>query len=211
MRKKKPPVLTIGLTVLALVLIVWSGWPLPKTRQVMTLNPDFLDPADLQHCSLLNQLPDYEFELVYPRQLWKAEPASLILTMRRLESAPARASAAPQNTCSLALETRLLADNVSSLPGNTIIESFVGGQSQSFIFTITAPEALDVSGDLWIYASPVDPSGKTSGSIPLFVIPLEMQVLTIFGLSPALVRYIGMLLLVALAALAFRLRIQQRQ
>jgi len=192
-----------------ILLIVWSFWPPSNERQTLTVNPGFVENSGWQDCAALNQLLDYEFELVAPRALWAAQSGNLLLTTRRVSGAAGgSADLFPdEQPCSLALETRLVMSNLQSQPGNVIIQPFVGKDTQAFIFTVTPQAKGSISGKLWVYADVLPADGGEGQNLPLFSIPLEMTVWTIFGQPPVLVRYVSLMLLLILLAFEFRRRL----
>lgn len=213
MKKNKISLLQAALTLLSISLIIWSLWPLPQTRRTMTIDPDFVDSEKLDECGLFSQLLDYEFELVYPRALWKAESSQVLLTLRRASAeanAPSSASDAA-GACSLALETRLILSNLHSEPGDTILEPFVGADTQSFVYTISPLQNGVAKGEFWIYAVSGEAGSGASQRLPLFAVPMEMRVWTLFGQPPALVRYLSLLVLLILIAISFRQRLLRQE
>jgi hypothetical protein len=194
------------LMALSLLLIVWSLWPPATDRQTLAVNPGFIQGLDVQECPALNQLLDYEFELVAPHTLWKAQNSTVLLTVRRISDAGSAGEILSNSdeTCTLALETHIAVNNLRSEPGNVIIQPFVGADRQSFVFTISPLGSGTLSGKLWVYADLHDALTGADQSLPLFSIPLKMQVWTIFGQPPVLVRYVSLLALLIL--LAFEMR-----
>jgi hypothetical protein len=209
-KTKRPLGQGIALIVMALsvVLIIWSLWPPANNRQTLTINPEFIQSVDRQDCPPLNHLQDYDFELVVPRALWKAQSGTILLTLRRNRGLDGAAALTSSDTnCSLALETRLLMNNLHSQPGDIIVQPFVGANMQSFMYTISPLASGQVVGKLWVYALVQDVQGGDAESLPLFAIPMELPVWTIFGLPPALVRYLSLLVLLILLALQMRRRL----
>ncbi len=197
------------LMALSILMIVWSLWPPATARQTLAVNPQFIETYGGRDCAALNQLLDYEFELVAPRALWKAQSSTILLTARRVSAASAAEDifSASTDTCSLALEARLTVNNLRSEPGNVIIQPFVGADTQSFVFTISPLASGTLSGKLWVYADLRDPAAVENQSLPLFAIPLDFPVWTIFGQPPVLVRYLSLLVVLILLALEMRRRL----
>ena len=193
----------------SIFMIIWSFWPPAKDRQTLAVNPELIESIGRQDCAALNQLLDYEFELVTPRALWKTQSSTVLMTMRRVSIAGAAGEilSASNDTCSLALETRLMMTNLHSEPGDVIIQPFVGADTQSFIFTISPLASGAASGKLWVYADVRDTAAGEGQSLPLFAIPLDLPVWTILGGSPLLARYLSFLVLLILLAFDFRRRL----
>lgn len=197
------------LMALALLLIAWSFWPPPTDRETLAVSPALVESSGWQDCAALNQLLDYEFELVTPRALWQAQSSTVLLTLRRVSDAGRDAAILSPSAqdCSLALETRLAAANLHSAPGTLIIQPFVGADTQSFVFTISPQSKETVSGKLWIYASLAPADGGAGQDLPLFSVPLDLPVWTILGQPPVLVRYISLMVLLILLAFEIRQRL----
>jgi len=214
MSKQKPKRMSKALVrytlmALSILLIVWSLWPPATDRQTLAVAPGFIETFDVQDCAALDQLSDYEFELVAPRALWKAQNSTILLTVRRVPGAGAAGDtlSASNDTCSLALETRIDVSNLRSEPGNVIVQPFVGADMQSFVFTISPLASGTLSGKLWFYAVLRGPASAEGQSLPLFAIPLELPVWTILGQPPVLVRYLSLLVLLILLAFEMRRRL----
>jgi hypothetical protein len=210
-RKGPKSVIRIVLTVISIFLIVWSFWPPANTRQTLTVNPELIESDGLPDCAPLSRLLDYEFELVTPRALWKTQSSTILMTMSRVSANADEADEmliGSNEVCSLALETRLSVTNVHSEPGDTIIQPFVGADTQSFVFTISPLASGIVSGKLWVYADIRDIATGEGQSLPLFTIPLNLPVWTILGQPPVLVRYVSLLVLLILLAFYLRRRLQ---
>ena len=199
----------IGLMAISILLIAWSFWPPARDRQTLRVNPQFIESAAQPDCAPLNQLLDYEFELVTPRALWKAQSSTVLMTVTRIEDAGAVKTVLPptSESCSLALETRLVMSNLRSEPGDVIIQPFVGDDTQSFVFTISPLASGTVSGKLWVYADVRDTAAGEGQALPLFAIPLDLPIWTILGASPVLARYVSLLVLLILLAFDLRRRL----
>jgi len=195
---------------LPLALIIWSLWPQPAEVRVLSLNPDLLDAGLVQDCPLLSRLTQYEFELKLPQKIWKGEEANLMLTLRAPEGS-VRLSDQQLSACSLALETNLAADDLSVEPGNILIEPFVGNVSQVFLYALSLPAADSAAGDLWISAAVKPLAAASAQRLPLFSIPVVVSAAAIFGLPPALVRYLALLIMLIPLAVSFRRRLLGRE
>jgi hypothetical protein len=200
----KPKISLIGLILMALSigLVVWSLWPPTNQRQTLKINSEYVQSTDWQDCQPLARLSEYDFELVVPRAVWKGETGSILLTLH--SSTGSQVEAAGSEGCSLAIETSLAINNLQSQPGEVILQPFVGAQTQSFIYTISAREDAPIRGKLWVYAVLSNADGTGGERLPLFAIPIEMRVWSIFSLPPILVRYCAFMILLVLAAFLLR-------
>ena len=208
--KELKSVISVALMTISVLLIVWSFWPPANDRQTLVVNPEFIKSTGLQNCAPLNQLLDYKFELVTPRALWKTQSSTILMTMSKVSDDSDEVDgilSGSDDTCTLALETRLTKTNLHSEPGDIIIQPFVGADTQSFVFTVSPLASGTVSGKLWVYADIRDTTTGEAQSLPLFTIPLDLPIWTIFGQSPILVRYASLLILLILLAFYLRRRL----
>lgn len=191
--------------VLIAVLFVWSIWPLPVDSQTLRVNREYLAQAEGYACGLAAQLPDYAFDLQIPEKMWKLEDDYILLNLHKENDQASQGSGDP--ACSLTLEARLEADNLYVQTGSRIISTFIGAGSQAFMFTISPASMQPVSGRLWIAANVYDASGGLIDRIPLFIIPFEIEVVSMLGLSPIVARYVVFLVLLILLAIVLRRRL----
>ena len=208
--KELKSVISLALMTISVLLIIWSFWPPSNDRQTLVVNPEFIKNIGLQDCAPLNQLLDYKFELVMPRALWKTQSSTILMTMSKVSDDSDQADgilSGSDGTCTLALETRITQTNLHSEPGYIIIQPFVGADTQSFVFTVSPLASGTVSGKLWVYADIRDTATGEAQSLPLFTIPLDLPIWTIFGQSPILVRYASLLILLILLAFYLRRRL----
>ena len=190
------------------VLLIWSFWPLPKNNQVMQINQSYIDAEQLEQCPSLARLLEYEFELLYPEKIWRSEENQISLALNRpLTQASMVENDRESNLCNLTLEVKLDIDNLLVSPGDRIIDPFTGQDSQTFNFNITPYGSGVAEGELWISADIYDGSGIYQTHVPLFVIPLEIEIVSIIGLPPTIVRYICLFALMIQFVIAFRKRL----
>jgi hypothetical protein len=95
--------------------------------------------------------------------------------------------------------------------GNRIISTFVGADAQAFLFTISPVNAQTASGQLWVTADVYDASGQSLSHIPLFTVPFEIEVVSILGLPPTIVRYVVLMILIILLAIRLRRRLLRQR
>lgn len=195
----------IWLMILPVALFVWTIIPLPDQTQHMRVNAQFVTGEQVESCPLLNRLLDYDFKVTLPAKVWQSQNAFIIINLARVEDSQTQIT---RDTCSRALETRLVLEDVTIQPGSTVIEPFIGADDQSFLFTINTTTANDAKGQLWIFADIYDASTGTSQHLPLFVVPVEIEVRSMLGLPPDVVRYVCLLCLLIILASWFRQRMR---
>lgn len=201
-----------------ILLFGWSVWPLPVATQELRINQEYIAAiaADNDYdCPLLDQLLDYSFELQIPEKIWISGTDYILLNLQRIdlqqtdlqqteETSP---GAADGDSCSLTLEARLDVDRLDVRRGTRVIAPFVGADAQTMLFEIGASDSGTASGELWIAADIYDSSAELAGHLPLFVIPVEIKVVSIFGLPPVMMRYLCLLVLMILLAIILRRRL----
>ncbi len=176
----------VMLGLLALLLFVATLWPLLEIRQSMAVDPAFLDPALLESCPILRHLTGYHFELRYPARMWLSTSTPLYFLIQGQQTTM---STTEREACVLNLQASLQLGDVVVFPGNLVIAPFVGKPSQSLEFSLSAPQAGEYRGELWIHAAPVPKSGASPERLPLFSIPVRISAVSLLGLPPDLVRY----------------------
>jgi len=178
----------------------------------MSINEQFVPAELVESCPLLDQLLAYEFEVTLPEKIWQAESSFILVNIKQKYDGSLMNlgdDSAIQNKCSLALESRLALDGMTIQPGEKVIEPFVGAPAQTFLFTISAPADKAAKGELWISIDVFNPSDGSENRLPLFVVPVSIEVLSILGFPPDLIRYACLLFLLAYLVVWFRKRIQR--
>jgi hypothetical protein len=100
------------------------------------MGESLLDQPATQSCPLLNRLSRYDFIVKLPQRIWKTEQTNLLLTLQAPRDL-LPLSVDEINACSLALETNLAVSNLAIEPGETLIEPFVGNESQIFLYAVS--------------------------------------------------------------------------
>jgi hypothetical protein len=194
--------------VIPLAFIVWSLWPQPQTTWELRMDESLLDRSMTQSCPLLNRLSRYDFTVKLPQRIWKTEQTNLLLTLQApRELTPL--SVDETNACSLALETNLAVSNLSIQPGETLIEPFIGKETQIFLYAVSLRGTQDARGELWIVAKFKPAGALDTVRLPLFSVPVEITPVSILGLPPALVRYLAILAMLILLAVFFQKRLRE--
>lgn len=204
----------IGRDILVLVIIFllcWSIWPMPIQTQVLRINEDYITQIDGYECALVDQLLDYSFELRIPQKIWKSEMDYIQLDLQRDSDSGTASEFLKDINCNLTVEAKIQADNLFVETGSRIIATFNGIDAQTFLFNISASGAQPAEGQLWIAADVYDASGQIVKHLPLFIIPFQVEVVSILGLPPTIVRYACLFVLMILLAVGLRRRIIKQQ
>lgn len=194
--------------VIPLTFIVWSLWPQPQATWELRMEESLLDQAATQSCPLLNLLSRYDFIVKSPQRIWNTEQTNLLLTLQAPRDLMPL-SVDEINACSLALETNLAVSNLAIEPGETLIEPFVGNESQIFLYAVSLRGTGIARGEMWIVAKYKSAGVSNAVRLPLFSVPIEITPVSILGLPPALVRYIAILVMLILLAVFFHRRLRE--
>lgn len=194
--------------VIPLTFIIWSLWPQPQATWKLHMGESLLDQPATQSCPLLNRLSRYDFIVKLPQRIWKTEQTNLLLTLQAPRDL-LPLSVDEINACSLALETNLAVSNLAIQPGETLIEPFVGNESQIFLYAVSLRGTGIARGEMWIVAKYKSAGALNAVRLPLFSVPVEITPVSILGLPPALVRYIAILIMLILLAVFFHRRLRE--
>ena len=187
-------------------ILIGSYWPLPEKVQVLRINQAYLDDEQIAACPQLTALLDYDLQLAVPEKVWRSEESQIELDIYPIKKIKSPISTG-SDSCNLTLEIKLDMDNLRIEPGDRIVVPFKGDFDQTFTFNITPYSTEKAEGELWISADIYGAGGKQQSHMPLFVIPLEVEVVSIFGLPPIIVRYICLFALMIQFVIAFRRRL----
>lgn len=187
----------------AVFVLVWSVWPAGRIIRILRLDPIFIDRVEREPCDLLGGLMDYTFILNYPASIRLNDKERIIISLvRDEEQGPPQIARGVDNLCAVALEVMVEMPSANFQPGPVILEPFVYQQSQNFIVSISDAEKISqLSGDIWISALISLGGSKIMDRIPLFAFPIEIDLVSIFGFQPGIIKYfsIGILLIFLVA------------
>lgn len=167
---------------MALFLIVVTSLPLP---------------TDTIEWNASDGSSQYTFILEWPSALRVGEARQIVLKVIRDDQN------VPVQDTSMALEARLEFAGAQFSPNGSIIQSVGSSKSNLFHWSITAGQAGNSTGTLWVYS--IIPGGGTHEErVVLTARPLEIRSIG-YGLALIyLLRWMGVLLLAAAAFLLFR-------
>lgn len=187
------------------ILLIWSLWPLPGKTQIFQPNLSYLDPALIDSCPLIDQLLNANFELEYPGKLWKSQSDQIIL--RVVPDQVGNLDSTGTSECDMVFDIRLDSNSLVIEPGNRIVSSLTEQSSQEVIFDITPYQADHADGELWINIEVYPADEVEVVRVPLFVIPLDFDVISVLGFPPVLMRYVCLFMLLLQMLIAFRKRL----
>lgn len=107
----------------------------------------------------------------------------------------------------MVFDIRLDSNSLVIEPGNRIVSSLTEQSSQEVIFDITPYQADHADGELWINIEVYPADEVEVVRVPLFVIPLDFDVISVLGFPPVLMRYVCLFMLLLQMLIAFRKRL----
>ena len=124
-------------------------------------------------------LRNYQIELQFPKSAWLGRP--FIIQMNFSKRAGISDSAITENgISSFILETKLEMDDISAEPGEDLLLPIQLPQITFIQMKVTPLTSGEKQGKVWISIISTD---KNAISVPIFVLPIEMQIHSILGLK----------------------------
>jgi hypothetical protein len=186
------------LLVIGLGFLFWSVFPNGIVRESYTINPDLVLLEKVPRCDRFDQLLASEFILEYPQSVGYSGSGKVVVTIQHaIETSTVKKESNEPSDCTVALEIEIETQKLLIEPGNKIRALFNGVSAQEFRFQLSPLAHERVKGIIWIYSiisqEKVNPSMRT----PLFAIPFEIRVKSLFGIAPSLIKTISQTLGIA--------------
>jgi hypothetical protein len=163
---------------LFLVIFFWSLLPTPIVEKSFPV--DFNQPIfQNQDCRIDRTYRVITFHIKYPAALYFGNRALIeMLVQKELVS-----DGSPANGCRRALEMHLDMGDVSVEPKDRLIQPLTDIEDQFFIYEIQPiVHKRTRTGDLWIYLNSTTPDNQGVNRLPLFVIPIEIELRSLLGI-----------------------------
>ncbi len=177
----------IILIIILVGLFLWEIWP----DRIEIIHLDFKKNRTNQlistDCREVEFLLDKQWEIKYPHLITKNESGEISVALLGPSSGNSLLVAG-DSECDIAIEVYLDVPDTVTSPGSRIIEPYHCGSPLRFEWEIQALDG-DVSGIIWIYMIVKDNGGQLS-RYPLFALPVELQINTLMGVSPRVLRII---------------------
>jgi hypothetical protein len=175
------------LIVLIVVLVAWELWPTEMRVHNFSYDeessPDLLDA-----CIGESGISTVSWELIYPRKVDLNEDLTVTLSMNPSLSE----GVGTIEMCSpITIAANLEIPGSMIEPGEFIFTAFEAIQPTQISWRVIE-HALELDGKLWIYALLGDARDLEKQN-PLFVIPINIEVKSFFGLDPRLLRIFGLI------------------
>ncbi len=124
-------------------------------------------------------LQNYQLELQYPESVWFGSTfniqVSLIVREGIADPVPTMDELAP-----FIMESRLVMDDVSANPGKNVLVPVQLPHTMFLQYTVSPQNSADKKGKIWISIYPTSEEGD---SVPVFVLPVEIQVHSFLGVK----------------------------
>ena len=188
--QKARRVVGVLLSVCCAGLLVWGLSAQKASRQTLELAPADMAPPGVQAA-----LEPRRLELSAPASLRLGDDGSLRLTV----SVPAAAqtqAASPSGIYTdyhLALQARLDLPGVARNPTGEISQAMLPGQPQAFLWYMRPAAPGQYSGKVWLHLLYKPRSGASEQRRLLAALPVELQVVTLLGMSGNQARLFGSL------------------
>ena len=168
-------------------LLLWEIWPDRIEIVHLVFKKNQSSRLLSINCQELEFLLDKQWEIKYPHLITKNETKKITVVL--LDTSPTKFRVgAEESECDVAIEVFLDISGTAISPGPRIIEPYYLGSPLRFEWEIQAVDE-DVSGIIWIYMVEYDKRGELS-RYPLFAYPVELQINTLMGFSPRVLRII---------------------
>ena len=179
----------ITLLLLGLGVYWWSINPLGRVNEAYSINPYSSFFTEEKDCSLINDLLVSEFIVDYPRAIRYKESGEMIITINNsTPDGKSNYSNNPSGICAISLEVWIDVRDILIEPGNRSFEPFADSRTQYFIFEITPLAARLEKGTIWIHAIITNKNDAITKRIPLFAIPFNVRVKSLYGIPPKIIR-----------------------
>ncbi len=190
MSRKAYRLITAFTWLIALGLLGWAAWPLPVDQSQVFLRPDFLSlPPSLR-------LPPGAVQprllvLTWPRVVRLGDAGRITLDVLPDPASPA-ALTADGGQPNLMVDARLeIPDARLQPPPGLVSQTLLMSQSLHFEWRAAPYRATEINGAVWVYYRFVAPKTGEQEQVLVAVKPVQMQVVSLAGLSAGAARAAG--------------------
>ena len=144
-------------------------------------------------CSLLAELLAKEFILEYPETIRMYDRDIISLALQpSSKSVPATVRHDGINDCAVGLEVEIKNLDLDLKPGMNISLPFTGQENQKMQWQLYVDKSINFKPVLWIYVLFDQSSDKNMQKWPLFAVPMNINVVEIWGILPLTIRYLSL-------------------
>jgi len=184
--------------IIGLVLMFLGFWPIERIeKKVQKLSSD-LDNLGGMNCAELEKLGHYCLVINYPKLINLNDSGQITVSLSDIEdSFDSGQVHEVKSSCLTSLEVFLEIRGFLVEPGQRILEPFTGQKNQTFIFNLLPLIKKGiVRGNIWIVAIFHNETEGQLERLPLVVVPVEIAIRSLLGLSPRIVRGFGLILFI---------------
>ena len=168
-------------------------------HQNLTYNPD-INFFEMNDCIERSGIIEEQWKLEFPREMELEEISKITLTKNPNIT---HNEIVGSRSCELSLLAYLDIVGAYIDPGDKIFVPYVQSEKTQISWDLLAT-SNNIVGNVWIYAQSFN-RDENEISFPLFVIPIEIKVLSVFGHNPRKMRIIfGAVIFLSLMALLLK-------
>lgn len=143
-----------------------------------------------ENCNRLLELVSRGFIIEYPERIHLFDKDFISLSLAPpSESSNIGKYGEAINTCSVGIEAEIKDVVLDLTPGTNISLPFTGQPYQEIKWQVYADKNNDSDAVLWVYALVIKSGSSLQQRIPLFAVPISIEVVDLLGISPLAIRY----------------------
>lgn len=190
MSQKAYRIITAFTWLIALGLLGWAAWPLPADQSQVFLRPDFLSLPQSLHLPPGAVQPRI-LVLTWPRVVRLGDSGRITLDVLP-DPASSTTLTVDGVQPNLMVDARLEIPDARLLPPPGLVsQTLLTGQSLHFEWRVAPYRATEINGVAWVYYRFVVSETGQQEQVLVAVKPVQMQVVSLAGLSAGVVRAAG--------------------
>jgi hypothetical protein len=172
------------LFILFLGIFFWSFFPAPIAEKSYPV--EFNQPIlQSQDCQIEKIFEKITFQTKHPAFVNFGSLANFKVILHKEFAV----NSSSEIGCTYNVELLLEMEDALIKPNNRLIQPVADSKSQLFIFEVQPVKyERRKAGELWIYWNSTSPGTQAANRLPLFVIPVEIEIRSIFGIPSIWVR-----------------------
>jgi len=170
-------------------VLIWTLIPENQEKRVLTIGPEFTLFSEKMKCEEVKNLLISKFTVINSRSIRTGESGEVQVDIDKAEFVEiSNIKDNELDTCGLSLEVWINGADIVAEPGDKIITPFLNVRTQTIKFDLFPKHGQKINSTIWISAIfPVD-NKMIMERIPIFAVPLIIQVHSLFGLSTGSLR-----------------------
>ena len=185
-------ILVYVLLIMALGVLIWTLIPEKQEEHVMSIVPDFPLFSKKKECEEVKDILNRKFSVINSRSIRKGESGVVLVIIEETDLNEINKNKDDELLpCGISLEVWINDADVVAEPGDKIILPFLNVRSQTFRIDVFPKSNQEIKGTVWISAIFPGDNSMSLERIPIFAVPLVIQVHSLFGLSIVSIRIIS--------------------